>query len=256
MGGRRKFGVSKPVLNKIKAFIFGLSDAMLRIPQKELREPLYVNKNNKGKSIQKGKGKGKAYLTADAISLSLLRLKTWSAVSDQFGYESHVHGEAAVAAALVACIRYCSPEDDIFIATPHRVQREAVRSALGRLKIPQPDNPLEKSFGKLSITDGLENVTVDTIERLQGSSEASFVICLFSLPDSYLNDLGFLLERRRLNVAISRAKNLCVLVTSSQVLCPPVTVFSNEQTAKGFAFLKAYEDRAWSCDLSVNIDDV
>ena len=87
-------------------------------------------------------------------------------------------------------------------------------------------------------------------------SEAAFVICLFSIPQSYTTDLAFLLERRRLNVAISRAKVLCILVTSDEVLRPSVRILANEETAKGYAFLKAYEARAWSCDLPVDLDKV
>lgn len=95
--------------------------------------------------------------------------------------------------------------------------------------------------------------TVDTIERLQGS-EAAFVICLFSLPQLHAADLGFLLQRRRLNVAISRAKSLCIVVTSDEVLRPSVRILANEDTAKGYTFLKAYEARAWSYELSVDLD--
>lgn len=69
-------------------------------------------------------------------------------------------------------------------------------------------------------------------------SEAAFVICLFSLPPSASYDLGFLLERRRLNVAISRAKTLCILVSSNVVLRPPVNVLASEENAKGYKFLR------------------
>lgn len=87
-------------------------------------------------------------------------------------------------------------------------------------------------------------------------SEAAFVICLFSLPKGYTADLGFLLERRRLNVAISRAKTLCILISSSNVLCPSIKILAQEETAKGYAFLKAFEKRAWSFNLSVNTDSI
>jgi hypothetical protein len=61
-------------------------------------------------------------------------------------------------------------------------------------------------------------------------SEAAFVICLFSV---YPADLGFLLERRRLDVTISRARTLCIVVSSDEVLCPSVKIFANAEAAKG-----------------------
>lgn len=250
VGGQEK-GVNRNVLRTIQAFLLGLSDVMLRKPQSTLNPPRFSGL--KMPVAELDDGSSQADPSHQPVSLSLIRLKTWSSTDgQQFGYETHVHGEAAVAASLVAALRHCAPDDDIFVATPHRVQREAVKAALARLKRSQ--GTFEEKLQMLSVgeEDYLRNVTVDTVERLQGS-EASFVICLFSLPELHSADLGFLLGRRRLNVAISRAKTLCILVTSTQVLCPPVSVFANEETAKGYAFLKAYEDRAWSYDLSVNV---
>ncbi|KAF7288721.1 AAA-12 domain-containing protein [Mycena chlorophos] len=226
-------------VREVREYLVSLSSVMLRKPQSILQPPapsLLVSDDH-------------VHGAPRAISLALLRLQTQSVRPEGVGYEAHVRGEAAVAAALVTTLQRCCPEEDIFIATPHRIQRQAVRDAL------------RKSGGIDGLVDQLEGlslgkagtVTVDTVERLQGS-EAGFVICLFSLPSSATPDLGFLLERRRLNVAISRAKTLCILVSSSVVLRPPVSILANEETAKGYAFLRAFEDRAWSSTILVNVD--
>jgi superfamily I DNA and/or RNA helicase len=214
------------------------------------------------------------------ISLTLIRLETHTMRPERAGYEAHVRGEAAVAAALVSLIRECSPDDDIFVATPHRVQRQAVKEALISNKRVGRDGDLADALESLHLSpvDMPENVTVDTVERLQGSfssflrvrniltlqspvgSEAAFVICLFSLPRSSAStnanttELSFLLERRRLNVAISRAKTLCLLVTSDDVLRPSVGVLANQASSAGYIFLRGYEERAWSTTINISLD--
>ncbi|KAI5119162.1 hypothetical protein M0805_008645 [Coniferiporia weirii] len=192
------------------------------------------------------------------ISLVLIRLEATSSHLDQMGYETHVRGEAMFAAALVNLLQRAAPNETVFVATPHRIQRQAVKDAL----LSQVDG-LTEAFGTLHLRDDeqplfmKEKVIVDTIERLQGS-EAAFVICLFShtYAANVATAIDFLLERRRLNVAISRAKTLCILVTSQEILRPSVRVFANPQSAKGFAFLKAFEDRAWSTDVTVDLDEL
>lgn len=102
------------------------------------------------------------------ISLALIRLRTWSRSFSHVAYEMHIHGEAALAASLVEFIRKCSPDDDIFVATPHRIQREAVRNALqksGKHSLSLEDQFKKVKLGRHSIGG---QVTVDTIERLQG----------------------------------------------------------------------------------------
>jgi hypothetical protein len=259
--------VSEAISEAIRLFLVSLSSVMLRQPQDILKPPQIKLAPEETTRIV-----ADPTLKHHPVSLALIRLKTWSSPSDHVPYEMHVHGEAAVAASLVDFIRKCSPNDDIFVATPHRIQREAVKNALQNSRRHSPT--LEEGFGNLKLGSHSigGQITVDTIERLQGElffpllksldvdsafqgSEAAFVICLFSIPQSHTADLGFLLERRRLNVAISRAKSLCILITSDEVLRPSVRILANEDTAKGYAFLKAYEARAWSYDLSVDLDD-
>ncbi|KAJ6631560.1 AAA domain-containing protein [Mycena sp. CBHHK59/15] len=239
-------GVQPQVLRDVQKFLLALSDVMLRQPQTVLLSPpITVDRRSKADTLDP--------LTPTPISLALIRLQTESIRPEGVGYEAHVRGEAALAAALITSIRRCSPGEDIFVATPHRIQRQAVKAALELTQL----HDLTKKMGRIGLQVSHRHqpgkVTVDTVERLQGS-EAAFVICLFSLPPSATSDLGFLLERRRLNVAISRAKTLCILVSSPGVLRPPVDVLANPENAKGYAFLRAFEDRAWSSVIRVDLD--
>lgn len=115
------------------------------------------------------------------ISLALIRLSASTHRSEQIGYEVHVRGEAAVAAALVRWIRMACPDETIFVATPHRIQRHAVREALrmsdgataGALVEDENNlaDALTTAMEGLAADDQQEEqkmVIVDTVERLQG----------------------------------------------------------------------------------------
>ncbi|KAF7362302.1 AAA-12 domain-containing protein [Mycena venus] len=250
-------GVQPRVLRDVQNFLLALSNVMLRKPQTVLRPPPITlerrTSTNTGTATVIDTGDS---LTPTPISLALVRLQTESSRPEGVGYEAHVRAEAALAAALIMSIRRCAPGEDIFVATPHRIQRQAVKAALERARVNDLANAMQalelEGSPEREVTAG--TVTVDTVERLQGS-EAAFVICLFSLPPSATADLAFLLERRRLNVAISRAKTLCVLVSSQTVLRPPVNVLANEENAKGYKFLRAFEDRAWSSVITLDVDN-
>lgn len=62
---------------------------------------------------------------------------------------------------------------------------------------------------------------------------------------SLRRDLDFLYNRPRLNVAISRAKTISIVISSEGVLNPPVEALVDRGNLDGFTYLKAYEDRAW-----------
>lgn len=117
------------------------------------------------------------------ISLALIRLKTFSSRNlQEVSYEIHVKGEAAVAVALAISLHRCCPDDDIFIATPHRIQRQAVKDALGPALQHIQDNSLIELMKDMHLNEPGSSddmpepkgkVIVDTIERLQGA----FVNC-------------------------------------------------------------------------------
>src|ERR1700724_3279861 len=96
------------------------------------------------------------------------------------------------------------------------------------------------------------SVPIDFSLILLGS-EADIVICHLSHTHtpSLRRDLDFLYNRPRLNVAISRAKTISIVISSKGVLNPPVESLVSKENLDGFAYLKAYEDRAWSFEQTV-----
>lgn len=152
----------------MKTFFTSLSRVMLNQAQTDLVAP-EIHSKLPGTSED-------ISLSHRPVSLALISLKTWSKHTRDISYELHVQAEAALAASLILCLQKCSPQDDIFVATPHRIQREAVKAALSRIR----DNSFDAAFMQLSVSketgDGGPKVTVDTIERLQGLSPISFCV--------------------------------------------------------------------------------
>lgn len=155
-------GETDLVLMEVKTFLLALGDVMLRQPQGLLQSPRLET------TLQSIVPQVVDPIPIPRpISLAMIRLRTTCLHPEQLGYEVHVKGEARVAAALVRSLRQCSPKDDIFIATPHRVQRQAVKAALKSAE----EDDLIGAMLDLNIASqpaDVGRVTVDTVERLQG----------------------------------------------------------------------------------------
>jgi superfamily I DNA and/or RNA helicase len=101
--------------------------------------------------------------------------------------------EARVVTTVVKAHLQCRNDDILrskpyaMIVTPHHRQRNAVRSLL-----------------KQEVDDGL--VLVDTVEKMQGLECELVVACFTFLRAESEQALGFLLDFRRWNVAVSRAR--------------------------------------------------
>lgn len=100
--------------------------------------------------------------------------------------------EARVVATVVkAHLRYridvSRPKPYAMIVTPHHRQRNAVQSLL-----------------KQQVTDGL--VIIDTVEKMQGLECELVIACFTFLRAESEQALDFLLDFRRWNVAVSRAR--------------------------------------------------
>ncbi|KDR81269.1 hypothetical protein GALMADRAFT_61308 [Galerina marginata CBS 339.88] len=236
------------ILSDAHEFGLSLSDIVNGRPQIRLHRPYHTERPD---SPIQNIYRSPCY---QMVSLTLIRLLNTQSHLQRIEYERWAHWEAMLAVALVYHIRQSSPDDGIFIATPHRLQREVVKTLLSKIDVSPKDQTIDTALQNMSISTKQPKcyITVDTIERLQGS-EAPFVICLFSALGFSSTDLYFLLDRRRLNVALSRAKTLCIVIASDGVLHPPIKVLANEDALKGYEFLKEYKRRAWRYDAQIDM---
>jgi uncharacterized protein len=121
--------------------------------------------------------------------------------------------EAAVVAALVGDLMGCPwtgggvdrvmGQSDVLVVTPYNAQVNQLRSALAAA--------------------GLGSVEVGTVDKFQGREAAVAVFSLAASSGAHVpRRLDFLLDRHRLNVALSRAKTVAYLVGSPALLTSPV----------------------------------
>lgn len=111
------------------------------------------------------------------------------------------------------------PAEGLGVVVPHRAQRAALQQAFPELNIIDP------------ITGLPARSAVDTVERFQGSERAVVMVSATESDRGYLlASAGFLLDPRRLTVAVSRAKRKMILVASRSVFSlfsPDEETFTN-----------------------------
>lgn len=98
------------------------------------------------------------------------------------------------------------PEHGLGVVVPHRAQRAALQEALPLLSRVDP------ATGSITLS------AVDTVERFQGGERDVIVVSATESDRAYLLVAGdFLLDPRRLTVALSRAKHKLILVAARSV---------------------------------------
>ena len=115
-------------------------------------------------------------------------------------------------------------EHGLGVVVPHRAQRAALQQAVPRLNVVDP------------LTGEVVRSAVDTVERFQGDERSAIVVgATESDPQYLLGSSEFLLDPRRLTVALSRAKEKLILVAAGSIfslLTPNEEAFANAQLWK------------------------
>ena len=102
-------------------------------------------------------------------------------------------------------------ESDILVVTPYNAQVRRIRGVLD--------------------DRGLHGVRVGTVDKFQGQeAPVVFFSMASSRGDELSRGVGFLFDRHRINVAISRAQALAVLVCAPALLETPATTVENLRT--------------------------
>jgi len=110
-------------------------------------------------------------------------------------------GEAGLVKQTITALRKIGLKgQDIGVITPYRAQVNLLRKMLTI-----NNNKERRSFCEVSTVDGF-----------QGREKEVIIISMVRSNDSY--SVGFLSDERRLNVAITRAKKLCIIIGNSEVV--------------------------------------
>eukprot|EP01117_Protostelium_nocturnum_P010331 TRINITY_DN3711_c0_g1_i1.p1 TRINITY_DN3711_c0_g1~~TRINITY_DN3711_c0_g1_i1.p1 ORF type:complete len:1354 (-),score=436.63 TRINITY_DN3711_c0_g1_i1:102-4106(-) len=166
--------------------------------------------------------------------------------SESISIESHLECEAMMVIELLDGIqkwKILNPSEetdacDVFVITPHRIQRTCIKNKMANKQLNL-------------------RVRVDTVEKMQGG-EAPVVICCYGFTNlsTVENELDFVFHRNRLNVALSRAKELCILLASDHIIDPPISVLSSAERCEAFAHLRKFRNESLRFPVELKIDQV
>ena len=122
------------------------------------------------------------------------------------------------------------------MVVPHRAQRAALQQAFPELSV-------------IDLATGLPaRSAVDTVERFQGGERTVVLVSATESDRGYLlASAGFLLDPRRLTVAVSRTKRKMILVASRSVFSlfsPDEQTFTNAMLWKNL-LTRTCTDRGW-----------
>ncbi|KND03425.1 uncharacterized protein SPPG_00910 [Spizellomyces punctatus DAOM BR117] len=176
------------------------------------------------------------FQSTNALLTVILRPRSHTPL-DMLPFELHLQTEAKVVGWLVEALLE-NFEGRVFVITPHRAQRSAVNEVLRKRQV-----------------NGGDRIRVDTVERMQGD-EAEIVIACYGFTTHFAqfeSELDFVFHRNRLNVALSRARNMCILIASQAILHPPVSVLATHERCEAFAHVKTFVERSavvqWGVDM-------
>jgi hypothetical protein len=127
-------------------------------------------------------------------------------------------------------------EAGLGIVVPHRAQRAALRQSFPELGILDPRSGMPARSA------------IDTVERFQGGERTLILVSATESDRAYLlASAGFLLDPRRLTVALSRAKQKMILVASRSIFSlfsPDEETFANARMWKNL-LLRACTKLLW-----------
>lgn len=125
--------------------------------------------------------------------------KMFEGVQEDSGSKFNL-GEASLVGVLVEKLKALGIQDaDIGVITPYSAQASVIRKTLR-----EDSAELQRSFCEVSTVDGF-----------QGREKEVIVISM--VRSNLYGEVGFLKNERRMNVAVTRARKLCILIGDAQV---------------------------------------